>query len=685
MRRLLFAGLALTAVLAAQVSAPPLVPFPRQYQPVSGSLRLDRKATIHVASGFGHDLFAAGLLAGELQQIEGVQAKVEHGSGGPIVLAREDSSTGRKLLQRAGISYPVAANDEGYVLIVTPKQAAVVAHSTAGLFYGVQTLRQLFHPDGPARATAPSCTIVDWPALRWRGVQIDLSRGPISTLASIEQNLDLLAELKINVYVMYFENTYDYPAFPLWAAPGGAITPDEARQIVAYATPRHILVIPEQEAFGHVHLGLQTERLQDLDELPYGGLLSPAAPGSLDFIAQMFAQLAPVFPAPFFHIGADETAELGTGRSAAMQQAEGPGPLYLNYLKAIDARLAPYHRKILFWGDIAQAHPELLHELPRDMIAVPWVYSPEPSYDRFIKPFTDAGLETWVAPGVANWSRIFPDDNQAIPNIRDFIRDGRRLGATGVINTNWNDDGESFFDYAWYPLAFGAAASWEDAPSPARFQAAYDWAVYRADGHAFADQIADMDSIHRLLESAVHADGVDRLMWHEAFGPNGQKVYGQMATAAHQVRLLAENVTASLAAHAAGARRNRELLAPVAFAARRFDFVGQKAIYAQLIAQLYAAAAADPANRHQVNAMFGQVNGINGLLQDMRDQVSSLRAQYRALWLERNTPYFLDNILVRYDEELMYWQQQARRFTRLRAAYASTGVLPPLIPADSGN
>lgn len=685
MRRLLLAAGVLTAVLAAQSALPPLVPFPRQYQAQSGTLTLAGHVIVRVAEKSGPDYFAAETLAHELQTIEAVAVQIKHGDGGPIVLARADSSAGRKLLQRAGISLPGAANEEGYALIVTPKQAAVVASTPAGLFYGAQTLRQLFHPDGPGRATAPACTIVDWPALRWRGVQIDLSRGPISTLASIEQNLDLLAELKVNAYLMYFENTYDYPQFPVWAAPGGAITPDEARQIVAYAADRHITVIPEQEAFGHVHLGLQAERLQDLDELPYGGLLSPAAPGSLDFIAQMFAQLAPVFPGPFFHIGADETAELGTGRSAALQQTEGPGPLYLNYLKAIDARLAPYHRKILFWGDIAQAHPELLHELPRDMIAVPWVYSPEPSYDRFIKPFTDAGLETWVAPGVANWSRIFPDDNEAIPNIRDFIRDGRRLGATGVINTNWNDDGESFFDYAWYPLAFGAAASWEDTPDPARFQSAYDWAIYRADGHAFAGQIADMDAIHHLLQSAVHADGADRLMWHQAFSPNGQKIYGQMAPAAHQVRLLAEGVTASLLAHAADARRNRQLLAPVAFAARRFDFVGQKAIYAQLIAQLYTAAAADPANKHLANAMFGQVNGINGLLQDMRDRVSSLRSQYRALWLERNTPYFLDNILVRYDEELMYWQQQARRFTRLRAAYATTGLLPPLIAADPGN
>ncbi|MGH9393042.1 MAG: hypothetical protein ACRD1E_02650, partial [Terriglobales bacterium] len=94
---------------------------------------------------------------------------------------------------------------------------------------------------------------------------------------------------------------------------------------------------------------------------------------------------------------------------------------------------------------------------------------------------------------------------------------------------------------------------------------------------------------------------------------------------------------------------------------------------------LYAQSQAPEAKRGDVNRMLGRINSINGLLQDMRDGVTSLRAQYRALWLEENTPYFLGNILVRYDEELMYWQRETRRFSRIASAYASTGKLPPLV------
>ncbi|MGH9471572.1 MAG: glycoside hydrolase family 20 zincin-like fold domain-containing protein [Terriglobales bacterium] len=656
-----------------------LMPYPRQVTAAPGALLLRGRVSIGVAAAGAADRFAAGELAGELRQIDHLGSRIRTSSGGKIVLARADSAVGRRLLRQHHVTLPREAEAEGYALIVTPRQAAVVGATAAGVLYGVETLRQLIHPAGGGEASVPAVTIVDWPALRWRTIQIDLSRGPVPSLAAFERDLPLLAEFKVNGLVLYFENTFAYPDMPVWAMPGGAITPEEAKKIVADAARYHITVIPEQEAFGHLHLGLREERYQDLLETPYGAILSPAAPASLDFIGKMFAQLAAVFPGPFFHIGADETAGLGSGRSQAMLQSEGAGPLYLNYVKAIDERLKPYNRRVLFWGDIAQAHPELLQELPHDMIAVPWDYSPRASFVKLIRPFTDAGLDTWVAPGVSNWSRIFPDYNQAIPNITNFVRDGRRLGATGLINTNWDDDGESFLDYCWYGLAYGGAAGWEDAPDLARFDEDYDWAVYRADGHAFDQQIQTMDAIHKLLESAIHADGADRLMWHQAFSPAGQKLYLAMAPASHQMRVLAEDVIASLADHRDEARRNAWSLDAVEFAARRFDFVGEKAIYTAYITDLYAQAAAPGAKRGDVRRMLGRVNAMNGLLQDMRDGASSLERQYQALWLEGNTQYFLPNILLRYQDEAMYWQHEARRFDRIASAYGASGTLPPLV------
>jgi len=124
------------------------------------------------------------------------------GKGKPrrqIVIGRIDLPSITQALRRSGVEPPATLNDEGYVLLVSPNEAVVAGRTTAGTFYGVQTLKQLVRGEG-AGAFIPSVKIADWPTMRWRGVSDDISRGPVPTVDYIKRQIRTEAFFKLNMH-----------------------------------------------------------------------------------------------------------------------------------------------------------------------------------------------------------------------------------------------------------------------------------------------------------------------------------------------------------------------------------------------------------------------------------------------------------------------------------------------------
>ena len=353
---------------------------------------------------------------------------------------------------------------EGYVLVIGPHEAAIVGATGSGIFYGVQTFKQLLPLPGTPRVLSTG-TVRDWPAMKYRGISDDLSRGPFPTLDFQKHQIRVFASFKINIYSPYFENTLFYPDAPLAASPGGALTPEQVKELVAYAREYHITVVPDQESFGHLHNVVKWELYQDEAETPHGYMLAPGPDGTLPLIKDWFADIAQEFPSPFIHIGADETFDLGMGRTHDAVAQQGYGTVYVAFLKQIHDALAPLNRRLLFWGDMGDANPDAVAGLPKDMIAVPWNYRAQADFGNLIQPFAKNGIETWVAPGDSNWNEVYPRDKTALWNIQGFIAAGQSLGSTGALTTVWNDDGEGLFNMDWYGVLFGAVAAWQPGQS----------------------------------------------------------------------------------------------------------------------------------------------------------------------------------------------------------------------------
>ncbi|HEV2485409.1 MAG TPA: glycoside hydrolase family 20 zincin-like fold domain-containing protein [Terracidiphilus sp.] len=658
-------SLAFSALATAQVR---LLPAPREAH-FDGKTSLPARIEVSVPGHDTGDEFAAHDLQDAVKEGAAKQASaaVRPVAAYRVVLLRNDSVAAKALLARTGLAFDPAMQSEGYVLVAESHQTSIVAASGAGIFYGVQTFKQLLPLPGTEREL-PTGTVRDWPAMRYRGVQDDLSRGPVPTLEYQKHQIRVFAAFKANIYSPYFEHTLLYPNEPMAAPPGGAMTPSEAKELVAYARQYHVTIVPEQEAFGHLHHVLKYDLYQDAAETPHGHVIAPGQAATLPLIKDWFTQIAEEFPSPFMHIGADETWDLGRGRTQQQVETQGYGPVYVAFLKQIHDELAPLHRRLLFWGDIGGADPAAVAGLPKDMIAVPWNYSSTTGFDKMIEPFAKAGIETWVAPGDANWNEVFPAARTALWNIQGFLRDGQRLGSTGSINTVWNDDGEGLFNLDWYGVLFGPVAAWQQGESPiSDYQNAYGQ-IFHGDASGKVDEaekelMAAQETLGR-TKSGFNSDG---LFWLDPWSVQGQEVSAKLMPVAQELRLHAEHAIVLLAQvrQANPALKETDALTAMDLGARRLDLIGMKFELADEIANSYAKALVnqhDKAHRSEIANILSEIGGNNGRCEDLRDAYSAVKAEYSQVWLSENRPYWLNNVTVRYDLEIEKWQRRGEMF-----------------------
>ena len=658
-----------------------LIPQPKEVQLHAGSFRV--KPTTRILVEFGHqaeDRIAAETLAEEIHDQSGLkisitgeksEAKQEPST---IVLARLQDRSVKEFLASKGLKAD-SIGDQGYLLFSDNSYLIVAANTGQGLFYGVQTLRQLLRGDGQT-LVCPAVSIRDWPSMEWRGVQDDISRGPIPTEDFMKRQIRTLAAYKVNLFALYMEHVFDFASQPLVAPKEAALTPQEINALVDYAKHLYVTILPEQQTFGHLHHMLKYEIYSDIAERPHGHVLTPTKEQSYDLIKAMYADLVPLFPGPFLHVGGDETFELGHGQTASRVAEVGLGRVYIEHMQRVSGILQPYHKQLMFWGDIALKYPQLLSILPKDMIAVPWDYDAKPSFESIIKPYRDAGLRVVVAPGAQTWNQVWPNLDVAFVNIRNFVRDGQKLGAMGMLNTTWNDDGESLYGMAWPALVFGAAAGWQAGESDVdQFKNSYDWAFYRNSDATFRGALENLDLGHQALAKINVDTETDDLFWADPFTPEGATLMQKILPAARDMRLGAEHALESLYRNRDKAHANQSTLADMTLGAWRWDALGMKAQFTQEMNHFYWDAFQNQTDADRVGNDLEEITAINARLEDLRDATTRLSQMYREAWLREYNPFWLDNVLVRYDGLAREFQKKIVAVRQARRQYEATKTL----------
>jgi len=509
-----------TAFFARAQNAPlQIIPEPRQIKVTGENFSLKNAAKISLTNSRSeNDQFAAQDFIEDVRATANVKLSI---GAGKILVGTLGDKRVKSAFQSANFEIPANLNDEGYALIVMANKIIVGGKSETGTFYGLQTLKQLVRGEGQ-NAYVQGAQIVDFPAMRYRAFSDDVSRGLVPTVDYVKRQIRTFAYFKMNMHSLYMEHTFAGRSHPLYAPEDGSFSPDELKEIVAYGKKYHVEIVPQQQTFGHLHKVLKFEKYNRLAEVPYGDVITPQEEDSFNLVADLYKEIDEIFPSRFFHIGADETFELGEGRSLEAVKKEGVGKVYFAHINRVRETLKPYNRRLMMWGDIALNHPELIGDIPKDMIVMNWAYGARDSYNSRIEPFQKAGLEQFVCPSVWNFNHIFPNNEFAAVNIRNFVRDGQAAGALGVMNTNWDDDGETLFETGWYGVGLGAAAGWENAPLDVeKFDTKFDWTFFRSENGNYTQNIRTLGAASKTL--GLENVTQNALFWQNPFTPQFQK------------------------------------------------------------------------------------------------------------------------------------------------------------------
>jgi hexosaminidase len=367
--------------LVASASPLPLMPMPVKVETASGALRIDSGFTIAAACADVRTDAA----------IRRFTARLAKQTGLPIAL-QEMPSRGRKgavlLVQcrERAPEYPLLGEDESYQLDVSASGARLAARTVTGVLRGLETFAQLAGP-GPEGFQVPAIHIEDQPRFPWRGLMLDVSRHWMP-LAVVERNLDAMAAVKLNVFHWHLSDDQGfrveskrYPKLQQLGSDGNFYTQAEIRQVVAYARDRGIRVIPEFDMPGHT-----TAWFVGYPELasapgPYSverkwGIFRPTIDPTREetyvFLDGFIAEMAALFPDPYFHIGGDEVEETQWKNSRSIQAfarahlLNNAHDLQTYFNRRVERLLKKHGKTMVGWDEV------LNPELPSDTVIQSW-------------------------------------------------------------------------------------------------------------------------------------------------------------------------------------------------------------------------------------------------------------------------------------------------------------------------
>jgi hexosaminidase len=396
MKKILFGLISLSfCIIAHSQNKISIIPEPMTVNALPGHFDWNSKVTVSYDRSDPSLDSTARWFANKVDRVAGTRLRSGHSSKRQVIYLKIRSAI------------PGISTGEGYVLDVTPHGIDISATSSAGIFYGLQSLLQLMPPQvesvNPAQVSTfmiPCVHIIDYPRFGWRGLMLDVSRH-FFTKKEVEAYIDQMAKYKYNVFHWHLTDDNGWriaikglpgltdigawrvsrtgtwrsfaPPMPGEKADyGGYYTHEDIKEVIRYAQARHIMVLPEIDVPAHslalisAYPSLSCTKLQYQPnpgvryQIKEDNVLCPANDSVYMILDRIFTQVAQLFPCPYIHIGGDEAYKGFWANDTACQRlmkemniptAEGLQSYFIHKMEDI---LTSKGKKMIGWDEILE-------------------------------------------------------------------------------------------------------------------------------------------------------------------------------------------------------------------------------------------------------------------------------------------------------------------------------------------
>lgn len=584
-----------------------------------------------------------------------------------------------KILKQQDIAIDKKLDEEGYIIDAENKHILIAANAEVGIFYGVQTLRQLIKRKED-KVIVPLLLMRDWPQIRYRGIMQDISRGQVLTMDTFKELIRTLSYFKINFLSLYIEHTFVFEKHPLIGQGWGSLTKEEVKELDEYAKEYHIELVPSFQVLGHFHQILKHKEYAHLAETDYKWSISPAKEESYKLLEELFSEIMPAFSSKFFNIGCDEVFDLGEGKSKKIAKELGKGGVYLSHILKVKKMLDKYGKITMLWGDMLLHHPEIIPKLPKNIIIMNWHYGSNKLegsdyYHNFIKVFQKAGLQQFVCPGTSSWTRIFPDTRIANKNIKYFISEAKKSKVKGILNTNWGDDGNhNLLGYVWYGFVFSAEASWiSNELKEQDFDKRFCCQFFGLDTEPIAQAIWLLSqsnfAINIDLPKNPHSRSFN-LLWDDPFEGKYSINIEDPLEVGTKFTTISESALEIISHNQSKITKNKKWLDDLLFASHEIGYLGKRLLSIEELKNLYTKAYINLENENIVTECLAK---IFTLLKQLKLDLLKLKEEYQTLWLRENREPGLNYNLERYILQIESFDKKILKIKEIEKNYKKPG------------